>query len=160
MGTLISLSFKWPRADHSSYLMGIYLEASSTALCGELWDSISALQHQNWKTGYLKPQSAPVCWEVRCSDTSVQGGCVERSSGKPRASEAGKAAGDPGLRLGAFELCKLHRESLSPGPQARILNQTSSSHCPRPPVGVVPQVGCAGQMDKLPLSVHTACLLV
>lgn len=85
---------------------------------------------------------------------------MERFSGKPRASEAGKAAGDPGLRLGAFELCKLHRESLSPGPQARILNQTSSSHCPRPPVGVVPEVGCAGQMDKLPLSVHTACLLV
>lgn len=61
-----------------SYLMNIYLEAGSTALFGELWDSISALQRYNWKTGYMKPQSAPVCWEGRCSDTSVQGECVAR----------------------------------------------------------------------------------
>lgn len=85
---------------------------------------------------------------------------MERSSGKPRAGEAGKTAVDPGLRPGTFQLCKLHRESLSPGPQARILNQTSSSHHPRPPVGIVPEVGCAGSMDKLPLGVDTACLLL
>lgn len=42
---------------------------------------------------------------------------MERSSGKPRAGEAGKTAVDPGLRPGTFQLCKLHRESLSPGPQ-------------------------------------------
>lgn len=102
VGTLISLSFKWPRAGHSFYLMGIYLEASSTALCGELWDSISALQRQNWKTKYMKPQSAPVCREGRCSDTACREDVWSTLLGSPGPVRLGRQQGIQGLGLGHF----------------------------------------------------------